>query len=56
MIANGPATGWVAGASIFIAIFIIVCVTSGNDWAKDKQIVKLASSVKDEDIAVIRGK
>jgi hypothetical protein len=29
---------------------------SANDWMKDKQFVKLQSSVKDEEIAVIRGK
>lgn len=31
-------------------------LTSLNDWIKDKQFVRLQSSVKDEDIAVIRGK
>lgn len=31
-------------------------LTSLNDWVKDKQFVRLQSSVKDEDIAVIRGK
>jgi len=39
-----------------MAIFIIVSLTSLNDWVKDKQFVKLQSIVKDEDIAVIRGK
>lgn len=48
--------GWVEGVSIYIAIFIIVTITSGNDWVKDKQFVKLSSLVKDENIAVIRGK
>jgi Ca2+ transporting ATPase len=55
MIANGW-WGWVEGASIYLAIFIIVAITSGNDWVKDKQFVNLTSLVKDEDIAVIRGK
>lgn len=31
-------------------------LTSLNDWVKDKQFVKLQSLVKDEEIAVIRGK
>lgn len=31
-------------------------MTSLNDWVKDKQFVKLQSLVKDEEIAVIRGK
>jgi P-type E1-E2 ATPase len=55
MIAD-PKWGWVEGVSIYIAIFIIVTITSGNDWVKDKQFVNLSSLVKDENIAVIRGK
>lgn len=56
MISNGPAWGWIEGASIYLAIFLIVSITALNDWMKDKQFVKLQSDVKDEDIAVIRGK
>lgn len=56
MVASGPAWGWVQGVSIYVAIFIIVSLASLNDWVKDKQFVKLQSLVKDEDIAVIRGK
>ena len=55
MIANGW-WGWVEGASIYVAILIIVAITSGNDWLKDRQFVNLMSLVKDENIAVIRGK
>lgn len=54
--AHGWAYGWVEGAAIYFAIFIIVTIVSLNDWMKDKQFVKLQSSVKDEEIAVIRGK
>lgn len=56
MVANGPKLGWVEGVSIYIAIFIIVSISALNDWMKDKQFVRLLSDVKDEDIAVIRGK
>jgi P-type Ca2+ transporter type 2B len=56
MVASGPAWGWVQGVSIYFAIFIIVSLSSLTDWAKDKQFVRLQSLVKDEDIAVIRGK
>ena len=55
MVANGW-WGWIEGASIYVAILIIVAITSGNDWLKDTQFVNLVSLVKDEDIAVIRGK
>ncbi|MFS8160624.1 MAG: hypothetical protein ACMG6E_10570 [Candidatus Roizmanbacteria bacterium] len=55
MIATGW-MGWIEGVSIYFAIFIIVTITSANDWVKDKQFVKLASLVKDENIPVVRGK
>lgn len=56
MVATGPAWGWVQGVSIYFAIFIIVSLSALNDWVKDKQFVRLQSLVKDENIAVIRGK
>lgn len=48
--------GWVEGFSIYLAILIVVMISSANDWMKDKQFVRLQSTVKDENIAVIRGK
>lgn len=48
--------GWIEGVSIYFAIFLIVSIQSGNDWLKDKQFVRLQSTIKDENIAVIRGK
>ena len=54
--AHGWVYGWIEGAAIYFAIFIIVSIVSANDWMKDKQFVKLQSSVKDQDIPVIRGK
>lgn len=56
MLAEGAAWGWVQGASIYFAILVIVCVTAGNDWMKDKNFVKLQSEIKNENISVIRGK
>lgn len=56
MVANGARWGWLQGFSIFVAIFIIVALTSLNDWIKDKQFVKLQSKVADEEIAIVRGK
>lgn len=56
MVSQGPAWGWVEGFSIYLAIFVIVAITSANDWIKDKNFVKLQSELKDEQIAVIRGK
>jgi magnesium-transporting ATPase (P-type) len=48
--------GWAQGVSIYLAILIIVSITSANDWIKDKSFVKLQSELKNEDIAVVRGK
>jgi hypothetical protein len=56
MISQGAAWGWVQGVSIYMAIFVIVAITSANDWMKDKNFVKLQSELKNEEIAVIRGK
>jgi magnesium-transporting ATPase (P-type) len=56
MVAQGAKWGWLQGVSIYVALFIIVAITSLNDWVKDKQFVRLQSLVKDEDIPVIRGK
>ena len=35
MIAD-PKWGWVEGVSIYVAILIIVTITSGNDYVKDQ--------------------
>jgi len=34
---NGMETGWIDGLSIFIAVTIIVTVTSGNNYLKELQ-------------------
>jgi hypothetical protein len=48
--------GAVSGIAMYFAIFILVAITSANDWAKDKQFVRLQEFIKDELITVIRGK
>lgn len=40
-----PAFGWIEGLSIYIAIVAIVAITALNDWAKDKQFVRLQEAV-----------
>lgn len=32
-----PDHGWIEGLSIYIAVIIIVAVTTGNDYVKEKQ-------------------
>ena len=52
---DGWAHGWVEGTSIFIAIFIIVSVTAGNNYAKEKQFQKLVAKAQEDFVAVFRG-
>ncbi len=51
-----PRNGWIEGVSIFIAIFVLVLITSLSDWRKDKQFVQLQSLARDENLPVVRGK
>jgi P-type E1-E2 ATPase len=37
IVQHGFKAGWVEGISIFIAVAIIVSVTAGNNYAKEKQ-------------------
>ena len=37
IIENGLQHGWIEGLSIYIAVTIIVAVTSGNNYIKEKQ-------------------
>jgi len=37
IIENGLKHGWIEGLSIYIAVIIIVTVTSGNNYLKEKQ-------------------
>ena len=52
---DGIEHGWVEGLSIFIAVAIIVSVTAGNNYIKEKQFQKLVSKASDDYIAVYRG-
>lgn len=52
---EGIEHGWVEGLSIFIAVSIIVSVTAGNNYVKEKQFQKLVSKASDELIPVYRG-
>lgn len=52
---EGIEHGWIEGLSIFIAVAIIVSVTAGNNYMKEKQFQKLVSKAADEYIAVYRG-
>ncbi|KAL4492150.1 hypothetical protein ABPG73_003098 [Tetrahymena malaccensis] len=53
-IKQGIAEGWIDGIGIFIAVFIIVTITSVNNYMKDKQFRKLNAQVAQRDVGVIR--
>ena len=47
IINDGLAHGWIEGASIFFAVGIIVTVTAGNNYMKEKQFQKLKARQQD---------
>jgi len=56
MINEGPEHGWIEGSSIFFAVGIIVTVTAGNNYLKEKQFQKLKARQQDnQKVAVYRG-
>jgi calcium-translocating P-type ATPase len=52
---DGWAHGWVEGLSIFIAVTIIVSVTAGNNYIKEKQFQKLVAKASEDTSCVFRG-
>jgi Ca2+ transporting ATPase len=55
ILTEGLAEGWLEGASILIAVIIIVTVTSGNNYIKEQQFQKLNAIATAKDIHVYRG-
>ena len=51
-----PATGWIDGVSILVALLILILLTALNDLRKDNAFVKLQSIALDESLTTIRGK
>lgn len=55
ILTEGLAEGWMEGASILIAVVIIVTVTSGNNYIKEQQFQRLNAIATAKDIHVYRG-
>ncbi|KAJ3275572.1 Calcium-transporting ATPase 10, plasma membrane-type [Terramyces sp. JEL0728] len=53
--ATCPSEGWIEGLAIVIAVFIVLSVTAGNDWSKDRKFKKLMLLQTDKRCRVIRG-
>ncbi|KAF8430389.1 E1-E2 ATPase-domain-containing protein [Tirmania nivea] len=45
---------WVEGVAIVVAIVIVVVVSAGNDWQKERQFSKLNAKKEDRHIQVVR--
>ncbi|KAJ3127841.1 Calcium-transporting ATPase 10, plasma membrane-type [Nowakowskiella sp. JEL0407] len=50
-----PANGFIEGLAILVAVVIVLSVTAGNDWSKDKKFKKLLLLQSDKKTRVIRG-
>ncbi len=55
IVEDGWKSGWIDGVSIYIAVVIIVTITSGNNYVKEKQFQKLVMKAAVDYIAVYRG-
>ncbi|KAL2846879.1 hypothetical protein BJY01DRAFT_213140 [Aspergillus pseudoustus] len=45
---------WIEGVAVCVAIIIVVSVTAGNDWQKQRQFAKLNKRKLDREVRVIR--
>lgn len=53
-VGDHPDTGWIEGACIIFAVFVVTFVTAINDYQKEKQFRSLNAVKEDEKIKVIR--
>jgi Ca2+ transporting ATPase len=51
---EGLETGWTEGATIFFAVFLIVSITVGNNYIKERQFQKLYHKLDEAKVQVIR--
>lgn len=54
-VATHPKDGWIEGLAIFIAVVIVLTVSAGNDYHKDKKFKKLMLLQSDKKTKVVRG-
>jgi len=51
---DGLANGWIEGTAIFFAVFVVVSITSFNNWSKEKQFTALNRENQNKNVAVKR--
>eukprot|EP00922_Rhytidocystis_sp_ex-Travisia-forbesii_P001199 GHVS01001686.1.p1 GENE.GHVS01001686.1~~GHVS01001686.1.p1 ORF type:complete len:1246 (-),score=193.62 GHVS01001686.1:266-4003(-) len=49
-----PQIEWLEGFAIWLAVLVVILVTAGNDWMKEKQFRKLSAVKDDKECTVIR--
>eukprot|EP00922_Rhytidocystis_sp_ex-Travisia-forbesii_P059841 GHVS01088735.1.p1 GENE.GHVS01088735.1~~GHVS01088735.1.p1 ORF type:complete len:1263 (+),score=240.35 GHVS01088735.1:211-3999(+) len=49
-----PQIEWLEGFAIWLAVVVVILVTAGNDWMKEKQFRKLSAVKDDKECTVIR--
>lgn len=54
IIKDGPAEGWMEGVTISFAVFIVVTVSAGNNYMKEKQFASLSSKHDNRVVLVMR--
>jgi Ca2+ transporting ATPase len=55
ILTEGLAEGWMEGASILIAVVIIISVTAGNNYIKEQQFQKLNAIATQKNVNCYRG-
>jgi len=51
---DGWAKGWMEGATILIAVVIIVSISAGNNYVKEQQFLKLNAKREEMSVQVTR--
>lgn len=51
---EGIQKGWIEGTAIFFAVFVVVTITSFNNWSKEKQFAALNRENQKKDVTVER--
>lgn len=56
IIQHGWDRGWIEGTTIYMAVIVIISVTAGNNWIKEKQFQKLVTKANEDECACFRGR
>eukprot|EP00160_Parvularia_atlantis_P015995 Unigene4852_Nuclearia_a/m.14844 Unigene4852_Nuclearia_a/g.14844 ORF Unigene4852_Nuclearia_a/g.14844 Unigene4852_Nuclearia_a/m.14844 type:complete len:1054 (-) Unigene4852_Nuclearia_a:149-3310(-) len=54
-IRENPASGWIEGTAILVAVLVVVMVSALNDYSKEQQFRALNAKKDNKDVKVVRG-